>query len=175
MGFSKVVNDKTYTFCGTPLYIAPEIILSRGYGKAVDNWSFGIILFEMIIGHTPFYSSKEDQKALFRSIVKGDYRFPRRCKASVETKDLISKLLVPNPSKRLGSLAGGDKDIRQHPWLASLTQSQMLSKTVAAPWKPKITSCMDSHYFDSFQPFKSHHPLNLPPLTKSQQTLFAKF
>jgi len=68
LGFAKEVADKTYTLCGTPLYLAPEVILSRGYDKSVDNWSFGAVIFEMVAGYSPFYSPDIDQMTLFKRI-----------------------------------------------------------------------------------------------------------
>jgi len=144
LGFAKVVAEKTYTLCGTPLYIAPEIIYGRGYDKAVDNWSFGVLVYEMLFGYSPFYSNLIDKITLYKRIVTADYSFPPNCsKASHEAKELISKLLVADTSVRLGSLAGGDNDIRNHRWLSRLPQSEVTTKMIKTPFKPKIDSPMN--------------------------------
>ena len=74
-GFAKYVVEKTFTLCGTPLYIAPEVILNRGHNAGADHWSLGVMIYEMICGFTPFYSSGMDQAALFAAIVKGKFSF----------------------------------------------------------------------------------------------------
>lgn len=177
LGFAKEVADKTYTLCGTPLYLAPEVILSRGYDKSVDNWSFGALIFEMVAGYSPFYSPDIDQMTLFKRIVSADFSFPTEPSfhASAEVIDLVLKILVLNPSHRLGSLAGGNNDIRNHPWLASLSPSQMMAKKIKAPWKPNIADPTDTSNFEKYHNMQDKQALVHPALTSSQQNFFSSW
>lgn len=120
-GLSKLVNDATYltTACGTPGYVAPEVLRQKGYGRAVDLWSLGVITYILLCGYPPFYD--EDQASLFETILRGKFDFHAEYWGSISTsaKDLITKLLTVEPSKRLTA-----REALAHPWVAGTSASQ---------------------------------------------------
>jgi len=175
LGFAKTVMDKTYTLCGTPLYLAPEIILSRGYDKSVDYWSLGVLIFEMLLGYSPFYKENIDQMTLFKRIVKVQFSFPAWCEASDASQDLVKKILVLKPTNRLGSLAGADADIREHIWLSSVSAKELLSKSIKAPWVPKIKNPFDVSNFDNWDHLEDKERAKGRSLTAKEQTVFEDF
>ena len=178
LGFAKVVTDKTYTLCGTPLYLAPEIVLSRGYDKGVDNWSFAALIYEMLMGYSPFYTKNITQMMLFKRIVRADYSFPEWADCSDTAIDLIARLLVLNPNHRLGALAGGDNDIREHPWLASISAADLMTKSISVPWIPEISNAFGGDNFQNWEhlqrKLESRNPQELE-LTAAEQEMFAEF
>jgi serine/threonine protein kinase len=136
-GFAKLCTEKTFTFCGTPNYLSPEIVMNRGHGAGADHWALGIVTYEMMTGENPFYFEEMDQMALFQAIVQEDY-YPLPEKSSPEVKDLIKGLLEKEDAQRLGSLAGGEKDILKHGWFKDLDFHQVRNKEVKAPWIPNV-------------------------------------
>ncbi|KAI9249042.1 kinase-like domain-containing protein [Sporodiniella umbellata] len=124
-GFSKVLNDITLTLCGTPDYIAPEIIRARGYTKDVDWWSFGVLLFEMLTGLTPF--SAENPLELYENILLCDIQWTGSL--SLSARDLITSLLQTKPKDRIQPNA-----IKTHPWFAGLSFDHL--STLTAPFIP---------------------------------------
>ena len=107
-GFAKICEGRTYTLCGTPEYLAPEILLNKGHGKPVDWWTFGVLLYEMIAGIDPF--NDEDPMLIYQKILKGKIKFPSSFPSNA--KSLVKHLLTQDLSKRYGNLKGGVDDIK---------------------------------------------------------------
>ena len=135
-GTAKIVEGKTYTLCGTPEYLAPEIVLNKGHGKPVDWWTCGILLYEMIVGIDPF--SSEDPVNIYKNILKGKINYPDEFDS--DAKDLITHLLEADPEKRYGSLKNGVRDITEHRFFKGVDWDKILNKEITPPYIPKVRS-----------------------------------
>ena len=146
-GMAKKLKDdeKAMSFCGTPEYLAPEIITMEGHDKNGDWWSFGILLFEMLCGLPPFYVENLDK--MYELIKTSSVKFPKRINLSEDAKDVIRKLLEKNPKKRLGSQKGIE-EIKNHPFFASIDFDMVVHKQIKAPFIPELTNDTDVQYFD---------------------------
>lgn len=129
-------NELVHTFVGTTEYLAPEILRQRGYSKAVDWWSLGVLLYEMVVGSPPFYS--KNRQLTFRLILSAEINFPEGMDA--HCVHLIRALLTREPKKRLGSGSHGAADVRAHPFFESIDWASLMTKTVPPPFVPQTSS-----------------------------------
>ncbi|XP_038864193.1 protein kinase C delta type-like [Salvelinus namaycush] len=162
-------ENRATTFCGTPDYIAPEILLGQKYTFSVDWWSFGVLVYEMLIGQSPFQGDDEDE--LFESIRMDVPHYPRWI--TKEAKDLLEKLFERDPSRRLGVV----DNIRGHSFFKTLNWPALEKREVDPPFKPKVKGPNDCNNFDreflSEKPRLSHTDKNL--IDSMDQTAFAGF
>ena len=142
-GFAKICEGRTYTLCGTPEYLAPEILLNKGHGKPVDWWTFGVLLYEMIAGIDPF--NDEDPMLIYQKILKGKIKFPSSFPSNA--KSLVKHLLVQDLSKRYGNLKGGVADIKNHRFFKDLDWNALIKYKIKAPYIPNVGGKGDCNNF----------------------------
>jgi len=142
MGFAKRLGahgDKTYTLCGTPYYLAPEMILHRGHGFALDWWTVGVLTYEMIEGEPPFTGTSEME--VYGKVTRMAYHCTSRF--SGDAASLIGKLLKSEPESRLGNLRNGVNDVMAHEWFYEQSWDELLDGNEPAPYVPGVAKFPD--------------------------------
>jgi len=162
-----VKENEAKSICGTPEYLAPEIIMKLGYGKAVDWWTLGSIVYEMLVGIPPFYT--QNRQELFEKIKFVSPKYPNYLSATA--KNLVESLLKKDPNKRLGS-GRGASDIKEHPWFANIAWDKMEQQKYEPFFRPKINVDMGLHNFD---PEFTELPVNSLEVSHDQTGPFKKF
>lgn len=148
-GFAKLVESKTFTLCGTPGYLAPEVVMNTGHSKSVDHWQLGVLIYDMLSFDSPFFDDHMDQNEQFRCVIE-DCVPKIKQPVSPEAWDLIVNLLVKDPKKRLGSLKRGEHDILHHKWFEDLSLAELRKRAIKAPWTPVIKDPYDTSNFDDW-------------------------
>ena len=134
-GFAKICQGRTYTLCGTPEYLAPEILLNKGHGNPVDWWTFGVLLYEMIAGIDPF--NDDDPMLVYQKILKGKIKFSTAFPSSA--KSLVKHLLTHDLSKRYGNLKGGVNDIKNHRFFDDMDWNALIRYKLQPPYIPETS------------------------------------
>ncbi|XP_072547414.1 serine/threonine-protein kinase N2 [Salminus brasiliensis] len=170
MGF----RDRTSTFCGTPEFLAPEVLTETSYTRAVDWWGLGVLIFEMLVGESPFPG--DDEEEVFDSIVNDEVRYPRFL--STEAISIMRRLLRRNPERRLGAGERDAEEVKKHLFFRNIDWNGLLAKKVKPPFVPTIQSSSDVSNFD--EEFTSEAPVLTPPreqrpLSREEQEMFADF
>ena len=170
-GFAKKIDTvgfKTYTLCGTPEYIAPEVLLNKGHGKGVDWWTLGILIYEMLVGDPPFLS--DDPMQIYQQILTGKVKYTRSY--DKYAKSLTKRILTADLTKRYGCLKNGASDIKTHKWFVDFDWNGLLARKLEAPIVPVLSGNDDLSNFDEYD---SDTDDALPPEYENGEDPFLDF
>lgn len=147
-GMAKLSTETLWTFCGTVEYMSPEMIQSKGYGLSTDWWAYGIFIYELAFGRTPFYPYRMDQTLLFGKVLRAQFDIPKTF--SADLRNLLGRLLIVDVSQRLGSTTNSLNEIRGHKWFKEINWRDMERQKVKAPLKPTVKDAGDTSNFNFY-------------------------
>uniref|UniRef100_A0A3B4EVZ4 protein kinase C n=1 Tax=Pundamilia nyererei TaxID=303518 RepID=A0A3B4EVZ4_9CICH len=167
-------GDRTSTFCGTPEFLAPEVLTDTSYTRAVDWWGLGVLVYEMLVGESPFPG--DDEEEVFDSIVNDEVRYPRFL--TTEAIGIMRRLLRRNPERRLGSGEKDAEEVKKQPFFRVMDWEALLQRKVPPPFVPNIVGKEDVSNFD--EEFTNEPPALTPPrerraLSRREQDYFKDF
>ena len=198
-GFAKQLDEReTYTLCGTPEYLAPEVIRNTGHGRAVDWWAFGILLYEFLIGQPPFLDP--NPMKIYSKIVQGHIAFPDPPRPrqgqgqgqgqassqgspgqetalfpSQAARDLILAVCTVNPSERLGHIAGGVARVKHHDFFSGIDWDALYWRRVRGPIIPRWSGGLDARCFDSYDDPPEKRSVYTKSMQENYEAAFAEF
>jgi len=167
-------DEKTNTYCGSPEYLAPEILLGKSYGKAVDWWALGTFIYEMLSGWPPFFD--ENHKIMNRKILHEPLVFDPKL-FSTQAISILKGLLDRNPDKRLGNGPHGTEDIKSHPFFSDVDWNKLYRREIEPPFKPHLQHLLDTRFFSEEFTLESVKETYVPdiPFGKTFQDAFRGF
>ncbi|KAF6761125.1 AGC/PKA protein kinase [Ephemerocybe angulata] len=149
-GFAKACTTTTWTLCGTPDYLAPEIVSQSRYNKSVDWYALGVLVFEMLSGLPPFHQQTPNHLELYEKIMAGPLEIKWPSAFNDNATNLILKLMEGDPSRRYGNLRHGAGDVFAHPWFREVDWARLSNREITAPYLPRISGDGDASAFDNY-------------------------
>lgn len=171
-GFAKKIdNRETYTLCGTPEYLAPEVIRNTGHGTAVDWWAFGILIYEFLVGQPPFWD--QNPMKIYEQIVEGKVRYPSAM--SKDARDIIAGLCTVDVTKRLGNVKGGSQTVKDHAWFKDINFDDLYHRKMQGPIVPHLRAPDDTRNFDEYDAEPQQKESYTKEMYEKYDRMFADF